>query len=526
MSEEHKSLLMPFFAMLSISLACLLLIVVLVGATGVRESIVFASPSSHVLDDSPFLFATAKPKVASNGSSSHSSSSSSSKKSSSAKKAAPKTPAARIRVSGQVLLIGSPAPAGTVVSLVNAGNATKVIAAKTLTDTDNTFDFGSIAAGSYKLKCTLPGNDHAVWYMGGLSGDFTGATVIKTTQSLTFDIHPDGTHVAGLVHRPDGSAVSGATIVAKRVSITAIGERYEAHSQSDGTYCFGLDPGCGGITMAGTPLPAATYMLCVQDTDINGTVYGEYCAAAPITAEWFGSLSGQDLEVPQDFDWPIEISGRVTMSGGAASGGASGGAGGGATGDAAGGAAGGATVDVTPEAGGTTLTVTADADGNYKVDGPLGLKTGAYTVCARDKDNNSQCYSGGAAGVVSVTSHSATPNIDIVITPAPKPIDTVGAGSGAGGTVPVPAPVPPADAATPAATGGAASGGAGEPGSGTGTTGGAGAGAGAGAGETTPPASPASGTTDPASSSTPSTPAPAEAPATVAVIPPDVKVTS
>lgn len=36
MSEEHKSLLMPFFAMLSISLASLLLIVVMVGATGVR----------------------------------------------------------------------------------------------------------------------------------------------------------------------------------------------------------------------------------------------------------------------------------------------------------------------------------------------------------------------------------------------------------------------------------------------------------------------------------------------------------
>ena len=525
MTEQHKNLLLPFFAILSISLACFLLIVVLVGATGVRESIVFASPASHVLDDSPFLFAAAKPKIPPANTSTGSkrtSSSSSSSKSSTAKKSVQQALAVKTRISGKVLVNGLPAAADTVVTLVDAGNAGKVIAKTTLTGTDGSFDFGNLARGTYKLKCVLPGNDHAVWFVDGQTGgDFATATVLKGAISVTFEIQPEGAHVTGLVHRPDGSPVSGVTVVAKRESLLTLGEQYEARTQSDGTFCFGLDPGCGGTSLAGTPLPADRYLLCAEDTDAHGTKYGEYCAAAPLTAEWYGSLSGQNLEVPQDFGWPIEVSGRVTMSGGGASGGAAGGA--------AGGAVGGATVDVKPEAGGTTLTVIADAAGNYKVDGPQGLKTGNYTVCARDKDSNSQCYSGGTAGLVSVTSHSATANINIVITPAPVAVDTVGAGSGAGGVVaPVPASVPPTGAAAaPTAAGGAASSGAGQPGT---------AGAGAGAGETTLPASPGSGSTEPApgsstsgsssGSSTPSTPAPTDAPATVAVIPPNVKVTS
>lgn len=415
MSEKYKNLALPFFAVLSVSLASLLIIVTLVRATDNQGMSVAGTPGQHMLDGSPFMFTTAKPtpqKSSSGGSHKSYSRSSGSKRkslSSTVKKAA----LSPIEVSGTALVDGVPAPAGTVISLTDAKDPAKVVVTRTMSAADNSFDFTKVVAGSYRLKLTLPESGHIFWYAARSTEIFSTATIITKSKTVAFDVSPEGGHVIGKIHRPDGTPVEGIEVVARQDS--SGGEQFTAHTQEDGTYCFGSELDCN-LRLAGPSLKPGHYLVCAEDIDTAGVNHGEYCTAASLRTGWYTLLAGQDIEVPQDFGWPIEVKGKVTMSDG--------------------GAVADAKVELKPVGGGAALTVYADAAGNYSVDGPGGLKVGGYNVCATDKAGERQCYVDVAgSATVHVLPHSTTADIDIAITPGSSVTVKVADGDkpGAGG---------------------------------------------------------------------------------------------
>lgn len=227
---------------------------------------------------------------------------------------------------GNFYIENMPPRPGTVLSLVEAGNPSRVISQKTVSYTDFSFEFSSLPKGDYKLKCTLPGSGHTLWYQKSYYQytDEVGvdeATVIDAgpdmvTDPIIFDIYPYGAVVSGSVKFQDGSPLVNETVYARRIAnIGYPNQSYTWTDNRNGQYSFGRssnDPDCPDCNLGWNRLPPGSYQLCVAD----GPTGPEYCYPQILTVDWYDTLTGVDISVPNDFGTPFEVTGRVTTADG------------------------------------------------------------------------------------------------------------------------------------------------------------------------------------------------------------------
>lgn len=305
---------------------------------------------------------------------------------------------------GNFYIENMPPHPGTVLSLVEADNPSRVISQKTVSYTDFSFEFSSLPKGDYKLKCTLPGSGHTIWYQqnydpfhdepGVDEADVINAGPDMVLDPIIFSIYPYGAVVSGSVKFQDGSPLVNEIVYARRITTTGYQNQPSTWTSGDnGQYSFGRtsnDPNCYLCNLGWNRLSPGSYQLCVSD----GPTGAEYCYPQILTVDWYDTLTGVDIIVPNDFGTPFEVTGRVTSPDGIGVAGAT------VRLDSA-------YMDI------SEINVSTDADGYYRVERADGLQPATYNIYAivngishkRDQDD----------GYIYISWRQALENIDIII---------------------------------------------------------------------------------------------------------------
>lgn len=197
--------------------------------------------------------------------------------------------------------VSSVLPPGTVITLVDAAHPANVAATPGVAidlGGERYFEFDEVAAGSYKIKATIPGQ-HDVWYAEGSdegTEDAQMATVITIEPShplayIDFRVTFAVSGVSGRIFRPDGTGFPSVVVYFKRIAngVEQNGLTYMQSSDYWGNYSGKLSPG--------------SYRPCIL-TD------REYCGEL-FTIGWHNTITGVDIAIPQDTASYATLMGKV-----------------------------------------------------------------------------------------------------------------------------------------------------------------------------------------------------------------------